>query len=564
MSILKILQVEGLPSTEGEFALYIHVNNILKDIITPPTSDQLIPVPTAGELKLVLKAMSDSSSLASLTVDLQSLKIEQTWLELHPETLCCNFNTRVEVLLEPSSPDDLTQNTNELVEAEEDEEAEYPRLRLQLKMQTFSIQEMNLELQSTKLKLLNETKLRQSTEQKLQETVKEYSQFVNMAQAREKSMLKLLEQKDLEIAENINQTLKLQGYLDRLLEDKRHVEEKLACLKTIVCNDETEILRQQVIQLKNQLAQEDKRRQELQEMLLQIGKEWRETEDQEKINVENKLIKAEQEVLRSNATIQDLQIDLQRYQNIQEKTAIETQLLKQELDRTSHEKEVNLAEISELQEKIKNKEEHITELNQLITTLNSQISILTQESQKKSELIQSNQEIISMLEKNLQQSTLLLHEEQDKTEALTQKFQEEKIYSNRLNDQILQERLTSEKCRELTQGPDLDTLIELTFASLKMENSILKVGESYFYDGSEVTLNKKVDYWVQVTSSSQPAPLTLTQFLQTPKTLDLSMHSVCSKTAPKGTKKLSITKLPLKERNIRTGSNSVERKRPFK
>ena len=385
-----------------------------------------------------------------------------------------------------------------------------------------------------------------------------------MAQAREKSMLKLLEQKDLEIAENINQTLKLQGYLDRLLEDKRHVEEKLACLKTIVSNDETEILRQQVTQLKHQLAQEDKRRQELQEMLLQIGKEWRETEDQEKINVENKLIKAEQEVLRSNATIQDLQIDVQRYQNLQEKTAIETQILKQELDRTFHEKEVNLAEISELQEKIHNKEQQIEELNLLIKSLNDQITILTQESQKNSEIIQSNQGIIAMLEKNLQQSTLLLHEEQDKTENFAQKLQEEKIYSNRLNDQILQERLATEKCREMTQGPDLDSLIELTFASLKMENSILKAGESYFYDGSEVTLSKKVDYWVQVISSTHPSPLTLTQFLQTPKALDLSMHSVSSKAAPKGGKKLSITKFPLKERNIRTGSNSVERKRPFK
>lgn len=561
MSILKILQVEGLPHTESEFALYIHINNILQEILTPPTSDHSIILPTEGELKLILKTINDSSSLSSLSLDLNSLKFEQTWLNLQPEAKCSDYNTRVQISLEPCDNSyELSMISNELV----DEEVEYPRLRLQLKMQTFSIQEMSLEIQSTKQKLFNESKLRQSTEQKLQETVKEYTQFVNMAQAREKSMLKLLEQKDLEIAENINQTLKLQGYLDRLLEDKRHVEEKLACLKTLVSNDETEVLRQQVTQLKNQLAQEDKRRQELQEMLMQIGKEWRETEDQEKTNYENKLVQAEQDVLRSNSTIQDLQIDLQRFQSQQEKNAIETQLLNQELERTYQEKKLNLAEISDLKGKIKSKEEKIEELNQVIESLNRQISIITQENEKNSDVIQSNEDMISLLEKNLKQSTQLLHEEQDKTETLSQKLQEEKIYCNRLNDQILQERLSIEKCRELTEGPDIDTLIDNTFASLKMENSILKIGESYFYDGSEVTLSKKVDYWVQLTSSTHPGPVTLTQFLQTPRAIDFSLHSVCSKVATKGPKKLSITKLPLKERNLRTGSNSVERKKTFK
>ena len=140
-------------------------------------------------------------------------------------------------------------------------------------MQSFSLQEMSSELILVKEKLENECNAKQSLEKRLFDIQKEYSQFVSQAQGREKSMLKLLEQKDLEIAENINQTLKLQGYLDRLLEDKRHVEEKLTCLQTVAANDETELLRQQVNHLKYQLTQEDKRRQELQDMLLQIGKE---------------------------------------------------------------------------------------------------------------------------------------------------------------------------------------------------------------------------------------------------------------------------------------------------
>ena len=563
MSILKVLQIEGLPPPESEFTLYIHLNNILQETLNLPTSDHSIILPAEGELKLIIKSLNGSSIISSLYLDINSLKYEETWLDLHPRTQCGSSNTRVKISLEPCDNSyELSMISNELVDA--DEEVEYPRLRLQLKMQTFSIQEMSLEIQSTKQKLLNENKLRQSTEQKLQETVREYTQFVNMAQAREKSMLKLLEQKDLEIAENINQTLKLQGYLDRLLEDKRHVEEKLACLKTFVSNDEMEILRQQVTQLKNQLAQEDKRRQELQEMLMQIGKEWRETEDQEKINYENKLIQAEQDVFRFNSTIQGLQIDLQRYQSQQEKNSMEVQLLNEEHEKAIYEKQVNLAKISELQDKIKNNEESIEELNQVILGLNAKFTHITQENQKNSEIVQSNQEIISLLEKNLKHSTLLLHEEQDRTETLSLKLQEEKIYCNRLNDQILQERLSIEKCRELTDGPDIDTLIDNTFTSLKMENSILKIGESYFYDGSEVSLSKKVDYWVQLTSSTQPCPVALTQFLQTSRAIDSSFHSMCSKAGSKGPKKLSITKLPLKEKNSRTGSGSVERKRTFK
>ena len=154
-----------------------------------------------------------------------------------------------------------------------DEENDWPRLRVQLKMQNFSLQEMSAELQNVKLELINEREAKESIQFKLLETQNEYSLFVSQAQGREKSMLRLLEQKDLEIAENISQTLKIQGYLDRVLEDKRHVEEKLACLKTLTSTDEVESLKQQIFHLKTQLFQEDKRRQELQDLLLQIGKE---------------------------------------------------------------------------------------------------------------------------------------------------------------------------------------------------------------------------------------------------------------------------------------------------
>jgi hypothetical protein len=562
MSLLKIIELEGLPYKTSELGVFLHHNNILQDIITQIPSENPIILPADGEVKLQIKPMSEGSQvLCSATFALNTLKSEDLWIDLLSESSDIDLKSRLLIQFELNDQScDLSQEDTSIMGQEE--EVEFPRLRLQLKMQTFSIQEMSLELQSTKQKLECETKNRENSEVKLQETLKEYSQFVHMAQSREKSMLKLLEQKDIEIAENINQTLKLQGYLDRLLEDKRHVEEKLACLKTVVSNDETEVLRQQVSQLKAQIGQEDKRRQELQEMLLQIGKEWRETEDQHKINSENRLIKAEQELLRSHALIQDLQLDIQKFQNSEEKTAIEVQILKQELERTLHEKAVTHQEISELSEKTQKTIEKNSELSSEISNLNQKLLIKQEEINKLSETYQKQQEEINHLEKTLKDSTSTIFEEHEKSVKLLEKLQEEKIYNNRLNEQILQERLSTEKSKQETQGPDLDTLIDETFRSLKLENSILKVGDLYFYNGSEVALSKRVDYWVEArpTGSKEP-PSTLSTFLLSPKLLDISIQSICSKNNPK---KVLTTKTPLRERNSRVGSTSAMRKRPFK
>lgn len=597
MSTLKITKVEGLSYPITELSCYLYLNNILQEVITPLSSDHKVTIPPQGELKLLLKSLNDDDcELAYTSIHLENARSGKETFELISEGL---IDTQGKIFLEIENFEVFSQGSPEsggLCVSED--EIECPRLKLQLKMQAFSLQEISLELQSTKQKLNNEVKTRQTVDEKLKETLKEYSQFVNMAQGREKSMLKLLEQKDVEIAENINQTLKLQGYLDRLLEDKRHVEEKLACLRTVAANDETELLRQQVLQLKTQLFQEDKRRQELQEMLLQIGKEWRETEDQEKINAENKIIKAEQEILRSNAIIQDLQLEVQRYKSSQDKCGIEIQILRQELERMSNEKVVNDAEIVELKAKLLESKVKCEDLDESVQRFKSEMVEVYGEREKMTGLIVSKDQQISVLEKNLQGLTLNLNEENGLTRQLTEKLQQEKIYSDRLNDQIIQERISGEKLRKDTLGPDLDTLIEDSFRSARLENSLLKVGESYFYDGIELQLTRKIEYCVEVkVANTKEPPIPFTQFLLCPRNLstkkkasqdsridsenegfsvfsverDKSMFTTDKiekkmDVKGKGTKLISkpSMKLPLKDKNVRIGSVSVERKRPFK
>lgn len=597
MSTLKITKVEGLPYSESELSCHLNLNNTLQEVLTPISADHKVSLPSEGEVKLLFKPTNDENTiLGTCTFELKEQESAKIVLNLTTNDDVSEYSGKVFLKFEYN--DAVCELNQESVNVSVcDEEIEYPRLKLQLKMQTFSLQEISLELQSTKQKLCSEVKARQGVDEKLQETLKEYSQFVNMAQSREKSMLKLLEQKDVEIAENINQTLKLQGYLDRLLEDKRHVEEKLAFLKTVAANDEAELLRQQVSKLKSQLAQEDKRRQELQEMLLQIGKEWRETEDQEKINVENKMIKAEQEILRSNAHIQDLQVEIQRYKSTQDKNAIELQILKQELDRKSSEKTVNEAEICELKTKLSEYTEKCAGLEDIVQRFKGEIVEVYSEKEKMAGLIANKDQQIAVLEKTLQTLTVNLNEEKDSGEKLTEKLQQEKIYSDRLNDQIIQERITVEKYKKEALGPDLETLIEDSFRSAKLENSLLKVGESYFYDGVELQINKKTEHGAEVRVANSKDPFVgLYQFLTCPKISNLkkkcsqdsrieseneavSVFSVdkekgmfCSDKMEKrdlkakGTKLINkpSMKLPLKDKNFRVGSASVERKRPFK
>jgi len=599
MSTLKISKVEGLPYPISELSCSLHLNNTIQELISPLSSDHKVAIPPSGELKLLIQSLNDKNCvLAYCDLQLETLRPGNNAFDLTTEVLA---EVNGKIFLELGNFEDFSQGSPEsggLCMSED--ESEPPRLKLQLKMQALSLQEISLELQSTKQKLNNESKARQSVDEKLKETLKEYSQFVNMAQGREKSMLKLLEQKDVEIAENINQTLKLQGYLDRLLEDKRHVEEKLACLRTVAANDETELLRQQVLQLKTQLFQEDKRRQELQDMLLQIGKEWRETEDQEKINAENKIIRAEQENLRSNAVIQDLQIEVQRYKSAQDKCGIEIQLLKQELERVTSEKVVSDAEVLELKAKVLESKVRCEGLDESVRGYKGEMVEVYEEREKMKELIVSKDQQISVLEKNLQGLTLNLNEEKDLTEQLSGKLQQEKIYSDRLNDQIIQERISGEKFRKEASGPDLDTLIEDSFRSAKLENSLLKVGESFFFDGIELQLTRKIDFYVEVkVANAKEPPVPLTQFLLCPRNLNSNIRKRASQDSKvdsenegfsvfsvdrdksmfntdkiekkmeakgKGTKLVSRPsfKLPLKDKNVRIASVSAERKRPFK
>lgn len=607
--ILKVLKAEGMECDPSQLGCYIHHNDILQDIITPLAPDHSVCLPSEGYLKITLKSMSeDSTTIGTVVFSQDIVHKERFWLPLsgeEPLTYIPDIpeSPMIQISIENCEHScELSPESNIITVS--DEENDWPRLRLQLKMQNFTIQELSSELQNTKEKLSLENDSKQQVEDKHQETLKEYSQFVSQAQEREKSMLRLLEQKDLEIAENINQALKLQGYLDRLLEDKRHLEEKLTCFKTVAANDETEILKQQVYNLKTQLAHEDKRRQEMQEMLLQIGKEWRENEDQEKLNIENKLLKAEQEILRGKVAVQELTLEVEKGNNTIDKLSYEILATKQELDRTNQEKAECESEINELKTQYEGFKNRISELEGEIVINNLSV-------QEGTECIESLTSSITILEKSLLESQKacdelaeFLNEEKKLTIKLTEKYQQEKLYTERLNEQIIHERISNEKIRDDFRGPGIEVLIDNIYKTLKLENPVLKVGDSYFLNGEEVFLERKTEYLVEVKTEAGNVPFI--EFISCPRTpaqkkknsqdsktenevesmsscfsidKDKSMFNAdkmekvekSDKTDKKEQKQKTVRvlgkvigKLPLKDRNGRQGSLSVERKRPFK
>jgi hypothetical protein len=596
MYVLKVLKAEGTEYDAGLLGCYISHNSILQDIITPLTPEHSVLVPLEGQMKIIIKTMCENSEvLGSVAFPLESVNKDTMWLPISGE------NTLESIPENPDSPRiqislELTENSCELspeshIISISDEENDWSRLRLQLKMQNFSLQEMTSEVQTNKSKLKLEMDSKILLETKLHETQKEYSLFVSQAQRREQSMLTLLEQKDLEIAESINQTLKVQGYLDRLLEDKRHVEEKLACLKTVTSNEETESLRTQITSLRAQLAQEDKRRQELRDMLLQIGKEWRETEDQEKINNENKLIKTEQEVLRAKGAIQSLQLDLEKEKNACDKIAYDLKVARQDCTKLQDEKKECENELQELKQNLNSFSATNADLEISLKQLRDQIEtsernniILDQNLSK----LKTDYETIAKQNSEL---TEALQSEKKNNEKILEKIQQEKLYSERLNELVIQERLNSEKIKDECQGPDLETLIDEIFQSLRLEKNLIKADGCYMYENSEIHLVRRVEYFVDVKTSSGIVPLA--EFLLCPRTPCLrnrvsqdskieneldSIGSYCSTDkekllfSEKHDKKAktnksfskNFMKLPLKEKNTRLESLSVERRRPFK
>ena len=603
MSSLRVLQAEGIDCEPSLLGCYISHNSVLQDIITPLTPDHCVSIPHEGTIKITMKTMcEDSQIIGSVVFPLEILTHEQFWLPLsgdEPLAFLAEMPDlpRIQVCIESYEHScELSPESNTITVS--DEENDWPRLRLQLKMQSFSLQEITAELRATKDTLKSEHSTRQVLEHKLHETQSEYSQFVVQAQGREKSMLRLLEQKDLEIAENINQTLKLQGYLDRLLEDKRHVEEKLACLQTVASNDEGELLREQVVQLKYQLAQEDKRREELQEMLMQIGKEWRETEGQEKMNNEHKLIKAEQEVLRAKNCIQALQGELENVRAEDERNRFEQSQAMLEIVRITGEK-------VELHKDLQSRIEEIEGLRMERTSLQEDLSEKTEEftnsEAKNMELTTKVEDLSGELGAVKDHNSSLaedLSAERQTNEKLLEKLQQEKLYSERLNEQIIQARIQYEKLEEASKGPALESLVETCLRGLKKETAVTCTEGKFFFEGTQIFLMKRNEYMVDVKTYTGAIPLA--EYISCPRTPSLkkrvsqdvraeneentsfsSYYSIdkeksflfLEKKTESSTKKQPIAakiatkntiKVPLRDKNSRPGSLSVERRRPFK
>ena len=287
--------------------------------------------------------------------------------------------------------------------------------------------------------------------------------------------------------------------------------------------------------------------------------------------------------MRARVCMQNLQLDLEKEKNTNDKNFLELKTLNQEIFKLSEEKKDFAKEIEQCKEIICKGKNSIIDLNNKIEAQNQEFEKLKENCAVLQEKIEETFEsITSLTNKNLGLQNDLETEKKN-YEKVTEKIQQEKLYSERLNEQIIQERLQNQKLKEEFQAPDLDVLIETIEKSLKLDISIEKRGNEYFFDNNQVFLSVKQDFIVEARTNNGICPLQ--EFLTCPRALNKKvsqdsrieneMESICSlystdkekffaNPEKKTSTKKTPAKVPFKEKNSRTGCRSVERKRPFK
>lgn len=197
MSVLKlqILRAEGENWDNSVLGCYISLNNELLDVITPLNSQHesnQIKVPTRGSLKLYLKTMGDSSKfLGNVSLPLEILPNKgYVWLPLSP-SITENFIVKIP---EEIAGAKVLLAINDEAKIESTKE-DYPlTINQDLLVQLNQLQNM----------IKQETMTRQEIQKSYGELLGTHQKFCASSEARELSLIRLLEQKDQEMREMRN------------------------------------------------------------------------------------------------------------------------------------------------------------------------------------------------------------------------------------------------------------------------------------------------------------------------------------------------------------------------
>lgn len=253
MSILKlqILRAEGENWDNSVLGCYISLNGELLDVITPLNSQHesnQIKVPTRGSLKIYLKTMGDSSKfLGNVSLPLEILPDKgYVWLPLSP-SINENFIDKIPEGIVGSK---LLLAINDEVKIETVKE-EVPNV---------INQELALQLSHSQSLLKQETLTRQEIQKSYGELLATHQKFCASSEARELSLIRLLEQKDQEIQRMKNILEKVQAENKNFEYERENLKRKIEELQSFDVSSVFKRLSEELDENKRMLQESIKQR----------------------------------------------------------------------------------------------------------------------------------------------------------------------------------------------------------------------------------------------------------------------------------------------------------------
>ncbi|CAG9316880.1 unnamed protein product [Blepharisma stoltei] len=324
----QLLKAEGPWNTET-LGCYISVENRLLDVITPINlgNENIVDLPVTGTVRLSIKEMSnDDSCYGSVSFSVEKVPYNTTiWLPIFtnksedflsevPEStksprLLISVDSVIKENLESTMPRiSLCDKNASYDEYNEDLDAsitssskspESPihdtfsidpdtsvtensdKLRVLYKKQIALTQELTHQLNLCQTQLKFEQDRRESQDSRIIKISQEFEEAMETSQTRENSLLKLLEQKDIEITEAMNEITRLQGATRSLEGEKKQLSDFSTRIQAEITTAKLSELKKELLMTKENLVESERRRKELQNMLESIGNEWNKNCDKE-------------------------------------------------------------------------------------------------------------------------------------------------------------------------------------------------------------------------------------------------------------------------------------------
>lgn len=227
---IQIIRAEGDDWDNSSLGCYVSLDSELIDVVTPLNSQHesnVIKVPSKGYLKLFIKTMGDSSKfLGNITVPLEVFPSKgYVWLPLMASITDSLISEIPDSVANPKILLAITRESTPLIMANEGITNE--------KVLNSELKHIIKELQK---QLTEESKSRELLQQAYVALLSTNAKQNSSAEARESSLIHLLEQKDVEIQ-------KLRGLIEKFENSYKHAdEEKAELLRQIAENKSNSFL----------------------------------------------------------------------------------------------------------------------------------------------------------------------------------------------------------------------------------------------------------------------------------------------------------------------------------